>query len=274
MSTSARRQTSTAPAERYARSYVENKPGMAPVRPNWLMGRGWPKLGAALRNDLALKEPADRSHFACHIGEELAGLPRHAVASLQPLRPKPRWFLYEHRDGVRHERALVSEWTARLSLNASDASALLRAHRASLARSAHLVQAAARSAHPPEPIELAFLPLDQLLSELRMRPGGFCAAGLLPAALIDSIGDLCLQLGTRGAPPGCTADHGWRWFHRLRGASSATLSDTYEPGNVALDPALQRGLDTSNLLVAALVLGCAWLGFRQLRRAMQGGGHT
>jgi len=229
-----------------------------------------------LRKDLTLREPADRrpSHFACHIGEELAGLPRHAVASLQPLRPKPRWFLYEHRDGVRHERALVSEWAVRLSLNASDASALLRAHRASLARSAHLVQAAARSAHPPEPTELAFLPLDQLLSELRMRPGGFCAAGLLPAALIDSIGDLCLQLGTRGAPPGCTADHGWRWFHRLRGASSATLSDTYEPGNVALDPALQRGLDTSNLLVAALVLGCAWLGFRQLRRAMQGGGHT
>ena len=28
-------------------------------------------------------------------------------------------------------------------------------------------------------------------------------------------------------------------------------------------------LDTSNLLVAALVLGCAWMGFRQLRRAMQ-----
>ena len=77
-----------------------------------------------------------------------------------------------------------------------------------------------------------------------MRPGGFCAAGLLPAALIDSIGDLCLQLGTRGAT-GCTADHGWRWFHRLRGASSATLSDTYEPVNVALNPALQRGLTCS-----------------------------
>ena len=201
------------------------------------------------------------------------------MASLQPLRPKPRWFLYdmrhtEHHDGVRHERALVSEWAVRLSLNASDAAALMRAHRASVARSAHLFQAAARSGHPPEPIEPAFLPLDQLLSELRMGPGGFCAAGLLPAALIDSIGDLCLQLGTRGAPPGCAADHGWRWFHRLRGASLATLSDTYDPVNVAFDPALQRGLDTSNLLVAALVLGCAWLGFRQLRRAMQRGVHT
>ena len=135
----------------------------------------------------------------------------------------------------------------------------------------------ARSAHPPEPPEPAFLPLDQLLTELRMRPGGFCAAGLLPAALVDSIGDLCLQLGARGArgaPPGCAADHGWRWFHRLRGASSATLSDAYDPVNVAFDPALPRGLDISNLLVAALVLGGAWLGFRQLRRAMQGGGHT
>jgi hypothetical protein len=113
----------------------------------------------------------------------------------------------------------------------------------------------ARSAHPPEPPEPAFLPLDQLLTELRMRPGGFCAAGLLPAALVDSIGDLCLQLGARGA-------------------RSATLSDTYDPVNVAFDPALPRGLDISNLLVAALVLGGAWLGFRQLRRAMQGGGHT
>ena len=54
----------------------------------------------------------------------------------------------------------------------------------------------------------------------------------------------------------------------------ATLSDTYDPVNVAFDPALQRGLDTSNLLVAALVLGCAWLGFQQLRRAMQRGVHT
>jgi len=171
---------------------------------------------------------------------------------------------------VRHERALVSEWTARLSLNASDAGELLRAHLASLAPSAHLFQPAARSAlHPPEPGELAFVPLDQVLSELRMQPGGFCAAGLLPAALIDSIGDLCLQLGPRGAPPGCGVDHGWRMFHRLRGARSAALSDTYDPANLAFDPALPRGLDTSNLLVAALVLGCAWMGFRQLRRAMQ-----
>lgn len=173
---------------------------------------------------------------------------------------------------MRHERALVSEWTARLSLNASDAGALLRAHRASLARSAHLFQPAARSAlHPPEPGELAFVPLDQVLSELRMQPGEFCAPGLLPAALMDSIGDLCLQLGPRGAPPGCGVDHGWRMFHRLRGASSAALSDTYDPVNLAFDPALPRGLDTSNLLVATLVLGCAWMGFRQLRRAMQRG---
>ena len=96
----------------------------------------------------------------------------------------------------------------------------------------------------------------------------FATVGL-PAALIDSIGDLCLQLGPRGAPPGCGVDHGWRMFHRLRGARSAALSDTYDPVNLAFDPALPRGLDTSNLLVAALVLGCAWMGFRQLRRAMQ-----
>ena len=125
---------------------------------------------------------------------------------------------------MRHERALVSEWTARLSLNASDAGELLRAHRASLAPSAHLFQPAARSAlHPPEPGELAFVPLDQVLSELRMQPGGFCAAGLLPAALIDSIGDLCLQLGPRGAPPGCGVDHQLSLLGAMRVAANTQL---------------------------------------------------
>ena len=72
----------------------------------------------------------------------------------------------------------------RLSLNASDAAALLRAEPGTF-----------------EPT-YTFLPLDALLRELRTKPGHFCAAGLLPAALVDSVGDLCVLVGTRGSLPG------------------------------------------------------------------------
>ena len=56
------------------------------------------------------------------IRQELPGLLGH-VTSVQPLRPKPRWFLYDPDAtqssspavSVQHERALVSEWAVRLS---------------------------------------------------------------------------------------------------------------------------------------------------------------
>ena len=128
--------------------------------------------------------------------EEFPGLPRQVASfSLQPLRPKPRWFLYES-GGERHERALVSEWAMRLSLNASAATALLGTH-----------------PHAGAGAELSFWPLDALYGELRARPEAFCSPGLLPAALADSVGDLCGLFGTGGALPGCAGRRSWRMLH-------------------------------------------------------------
>ena len=61
--------------------------------------------------------------------EELSGLARaaaSAASSLYPLRAVPRWFLYDYPDDVRRDRALVSEWLLSLSINGSEALALLQ----------------------------------------------------------------------------------------------------------------------------------------------------
>jgi len=146
--------------------------------------------------------------------EELPGLAARAAASatasLHPLRAVPRWFLYDYPDDLRRDRALISEWLLTLSINGTQAQALLR-------------QQAAEHA---EASEMRFVSIAEYARRLLQESHSFCAPGLLPSALVDSVADVCHVLRTKGpAPEGCGAVLAWRRHDRLRGAETALQED-------------------------------------------------
>jgi len=147
--------------------------------------------------------------------EELPGLARaaaSAAASLHPLRAVPRWFLYDYPDDLRRDRALVSEWLLSLSINGTQAQALLRQH--------------APTGQHAEASEMRFVTIAEYARRLTEQSHSFCAPGLLPSALVDSVADVCHVLRTKGpAPEGCGAVLAWRRHDRLRGAETALQED-------------------------------------------------
>jgi len=119
--------------------------------------------------------------------EELPGLARAAAssaASLHPLRAVPRWFLYDYPDGLRHDRCLISEWLLSLGINGTHAQALLRQH-------------AATSQPSAEASDMRVVSIAEYARRLLHESHSFCAPGLLPAALVDSLADVCHVLRTK-----------------------------------------------------------------------------
>ena len=122
--------------------------------------------------------------------EELPGLARAAAssdASLHPLRAVPRWFLYDYPDGLRHDRCLISEWLLSLGINGTHAQALLRQHAAPPTRGGARAEAS----------EMRVVSIAEYARRLLHESHSFCAPGLLPAALVDSLADVCHVLRTK-----------------------------------------------------------------------------
>ena len=132
----------------------------------------------------------DTAKRALH--EELPGLARrdNVVHSMLPLRPTPRWFLYDYPlgagDAVRRlDRCLVSEYVVRLLTNTSQSLAL--------------IHAAHEQEQEHESSDFYFQNLRTLWHQLNREPGSFCAPALLPSALLDTLSDLSRIHGIRGA---------------------------------------------------------------------------
>ena len=151
--------------------------------------------------------------------EELPSLARaaaSAAASLHPLRAVPRWFLYDYPDDLRRDRALISEWLLSLSINGTQAQALLRQQAAVPTPTGQHAEAS----------EMRFVTIAEYARRLLQESHSFCAPGLLPSALVDSVADICHVLRTKGpAPEGCGAVLAWRRHDRLRGAETALQED-------------------------------------------------
>lgn len=167
--------------------------------------------------------------------QELPALLRSSIRSLQPLRPKPRWFLYEEADDARHDRSLVSEWVLQLALNSTEAAALIMKHQGPVED-----EAAGVNGGEGVPSETHFLPIDTFsrqLSKSSFGTSSFCAPGLLPAALVDSVSDICALFAKRTSQQltGCASTRRWR----LSFDSAATLSEVYDAGSVVFDPSLK-----------------------------------
>ena len=100
--------------------------------------------------------------------EELPGL-YSLSSSLYPLRPQPRWFLYDYpplADGIaRRDRCLISEFVVELRANASEALARVKARGA------------------PEAAAVTFQSIPDVRRMLRRRPERFCARELYPSCL-------------------------------------------------------------------------------------------
>lgn len=161
------------------------------------------------------------------VTEELPAFRSSAGSELMhPLRPIPRWFLYDYPDGTRRDRSLISEWLFRLELNSSVANAQLRKP----------LRTGAGAHAEVEASEMRFVPIAEYASRLVDAPQTFCAPGLLPASLIDSVSDICLLLrGAHGSlPVGCSALLARR---RHSGIASALLEE-YEAKHVVSDPLL------------------------------------
>lgn len=110
--------------------------------------------------------------------EEMPGLV-NAFWNVDPelVRPRPRWFLFDYPGGVpRYDRCLISEFVARLPVNASTALAAIHRHH--------------DHEHEHEASEVFFEPLATLWRRLRHEPERFCASELLPLALRDTLSDL------------------------------------------------------------------------------------
>jgi len=164
--------------------------------------------------------------------QELPALLRSSIRSLQPLRPKPRWFLYEEADGARHDRSLVSEWVLQLALNSTEAAALIMRHQGPVED-----EGAGVEGGDGPPSETHFLPIDTFSRQLSKQASSFCAPGLLPAALVDSLSDICALFAKRTSQPlpGCASTRRWR----LSFDSTTTLSEIYDAGAVVFDPTLR-----------------------------------
>ena len=73
---------------------------------------------------------------------------------------------------------------------------------------------------------MRFVTIAEYARRLTEQSHSFCAPGLLPSALVDSVADVCHVLRTKGpAPEGCGAVLAWRRHDRLRGAETALQED-------------------------------------------------
>ena len=159
------------------------------------------------------------------VTEELPAFRGFGSELMHPLRPIPRWFLYDYPDGARRDRSLISEWLLRLPLNSSLANAQLD-KRLWTGLGAHA---------EVEASEMRFVPIAEYASRLMDAPQTFCAPGLLPASLVDSVSDICLLLRAHGPlPVGCSALMARR---RHSGYASALLEE-YDAKHVVSDPLL------------------------------------
>lgn len=183
----------------------------------------------------------------------LVGTPRLALSRLRPV---SRWFLFDYpprADGSRrYDRCLISEYVLQLRANASEALSLLTAGRP--------------EEHEHEASQMEFVPLGVVVRRLRRSPLQFCAPELLPAALLDSYGDLCSMLRSSGRihrtawplPAGCSRTE-------LFVPVPASNHQTALPERLDLDRIVQ-GRNHSGLLANDGV-GSNWAGrsWRQLR---------
>lgn len=115
------------------------------------------------------------------LSEEMPGLVKaYGPLNVQQLRSRPRWFLFDYpveADNVpRYDRCLISEYVARLPVNATDAlDAIERGH---------------EHEREQEASSIEFVPLDALYKRLHHEPKSFCARELLPLALRDTVADI------------------------------------------------------------------------------------
>jgi hypothetical protein len=165
---------------------------------------------------------SDDACAARALREELPGLDLLRSSALLQLRPTPRWFLFDYpvaADGVqRFDRCLVKEYLLLLNVSRSTALAKLRTD-----QSRQLEHEAAR---------FIFEPLVQVYGRLRRSPQSFCAAELLPSALLNTVADVCGTLrarGVAGAQRGCA--NVLRWHERVSLAAT-TMPETMDLSRV------------------------------------------
>ena len=139
--------------------------------------------------------------------EELPGLVAAYGTRLEllPLRPVPRWFLFDYPgEPRRHDRCLIVEYAVRVPANATTALMSIRGGHD-------------REYYEHEATEMNFWPLPTVARLLRREPERFCAPELLPAALLDTLADLGRALRRPRA-----------WHQQLQGGRNA-MPERYEP---------------------------------------------
>lgn len=123
---------------------------------------------------------SDNQCAARALREELPGLVGAFGANrleAVPLRPQPRWFLFDYGPPrPRFDRCLISEYVVHLPSNASAALAAIRAGR--------------DREEEHEASELFFEPLPRVWHRLHREPQTFCAPELLPLCLQETVMDL------------------------------------------------------------------------------------